>query len=165
MSALDRARGGERPARAALPLVLHRRHSPFGRPVDRLRHVGLARRKHLVDPVAQLGHLQAEVVATEVLQTEVGEPVVAHGEPLSFGVVRFDELVVVDELVQRVHVLRTTAEVDSVLKTPVFEQNFVFLQEKWQKRVGRYHQNSALFIARSLPFSTTPLLSFPYALL
>ena len=45
--ALDFLRGAERPAAAALPLVLHGRHAPFGAPVDALgrpqrrgRHAG-----------------------------------------------------------------------------------------------------------------------------
>merc|ERR1719498_1945179 len=85
--ALSRAGGGERPAGAALALVLDGGHGALGAPVDGGREVHGAEVRELVVLGTGGGAEAADVLGGELLLGEVGELVEAHGPREALGVV------------------------------------------------------------------------------
>jgi len=91
---LDGTGGGERPARAALALVLDRGDGAIGDPVDGGRHglVGSVGGSHVLGTqVSVVQHLVAQKLGAELLLLHVGELVHGQLERLLLRVVRLDQ--------------------------------------------------------------------------
>ncbi len=147
VSGLHGAGGGERPAAAALTLVLDVGDSVGGGPVDRVGglHVG----KGIHHASFPLRHLAAEVHAGEFLKGKMGELVLAEGPGVVSGVVGADELTVSGVDGKALLVLRGTFKLDVVL-FDVLDKVVLVLLEKGEvgglgdaggdgKEHGRFH--------------------------
>ncbi len=128
VSTLQSTSSGERPARAALALVLHLRHSLGGHPVNGLRHRGTSGHVHLA-VLTQRRLLDATKVhrLMELLQGQVGVLVQAHLVGRVASVVGLDQVHLVSEDLKSLDELSTILQGDTILSQVVSESTLVHL--------------------------------------
>jgi len=136
VSSLHGTSGGERPARAALALVLDRGDGTQGGPVNGGGDV-LQVRRSLVGELGRdlrLGKAKADVLGV-LSHGEVGELVVAKLVRLAGGVVGVDVVLIVGEVLEHLHEVHAVNGLDLVGLEPVKE---LLLVEGAVMHVGRH---------------------------
>jgi hypothetical protein len=116
--------GGERPARAALALVLDTSDGTGGNPVDRGgKGRNVSSSVHVGGRLGlnRAGGQALADVSLPLLRTHVGELVVAKGEGAVARVVGRNDIVVVGEVSEHLHEVLTRLDLDLVLLEPIEE--------------------------------------------
>lgn len=124
VSTLKSTGGGERPAGAALALILDRGDGTLGNPVDGGSQGGEVSRS-LKDAVSLDGRIRAVKakadVRTPLINGHVGELVVAKGVGQVLGVVGLDQIIVVGEVLEHLDEVLAGGGGNVVLAQPVEE--------------------------------------------